>query len=116
MAQTTGGFQVDEVFAHCDINGGGSFYRRDKYIHLTCAEWDKLFSLDFDFDNPQPKLLLAETDQLNKFVQVDFYNGVAYLDIRHWYYTKGEYFPSRLGVKLKKEQWDDLKKWINSRG
>ena len=108
-----GVLEVDEVVAHRGINGGGVFYRRDKYIRLTEAEWTKLFSADFDFDNPQPKILLEETDQnlLNKFVQVEFYNGIAYLDIRHWYFTNGEYFPSRMGVKLNEKQWNEFKTW-----
>jgi hypothetical protein len=111
-----GVFEVNEVVAQRDIGGGGVLYRRDKYIRLTCAEWTKLFSVDFDFENPRPRLLLAETERLNKFVKVEYYNGVAYLDIRHWYYTNGEYQPSRQGVKLKENEWADIKKWVNSRG
>ena len=116
MAQTTDVFEVDELVVYCGDIGGGSFYRRDKYIHLTQAEWEKLFSLTFDFENkPGPKILLDENALQPKFAQIEFYNGVPYLDIRHWFASKDSYFPTRLGVKIKNEQWDDITKWYSSR-
>ena len=118
MAQTTSVFAADELIAHCDIDGGGSFYRRHKYIRLTSAEWDKLFSVDFDFDNLQPKLPLSENgNNLPSVVAgIEISCNVAFLDVRHCYFNKGVYSPSHAGVKIRKEQWDAIKKWVNSRG
>ncbi len=107
-------FEVEEIVVFEHETGGGSFYRRDKYIHLTNAEWTKLFSLDFDFDKPEHKLLLADNALQPKFVKIEIYNGVSYLDIRHWYFHKEHYYPSRLGVKLKQNEWNDIKEWANA--
>jgi len=116
MARTTEVFEIDEIVVVRNDIGGGNLYRRDKYIYLTDEEWEKLFSLEFDFYKQEKKILLVENGLQPKFVKTEIYNGTPYLDIRHWYYCNGEYFPTRMGIKLKQNEWNDIKKWVNSRG
>ena len=81
MSRITSHVEVGSVVAE-KTPDGGSFYRRDKYIHLTQQEWDKLFSLELS-EEKIGKILLDENSQTPKFVGVEFYNGHSYIDIRH---------------------------------
>ena len=108
MAQTNNAFGVDGLIAYRDNYDGGSFYDRDKYMHLGEAEWLALFSIDFD--NLQHRLPLLENGCIFVDVSCDI------LTIQHWYFCNGKYSPTRMGIKIRKNQWDAIRGWLISRG
>jgi hypothetical protein len=115
MAQATE-IEVGNIVARKTVFGG-TFYKGDKFVHLTHVEWEKLFSLDLDLHNPDPeqicgeKIVLDDNAEYKVFVQVEFYNGFSYIDVRHYYIADNIYLPSRAGVKFQTGQWEVVANW-----
>lgn len=65
---------------------------------------------------PEPKIIgeLQKSETTKIKVSQSEYNGVPRVDIREYYMSDdGEWRPTKRGVSVKEEMFDDLKKIIN---
>ena len=94
-------------------DGSATFCRKDKTIEVTRVELIKLLSLNdtiskcLDGDIRMHELLGTDKYEGN-FVSVESYNGFMYVDIRRWYWGHDKYLPTRIGIKLRSYQWDEV--------